>query len=223
MLNFKSFKLGVAFGIPVYVDVSFLFIAAMLLLGVGNPLTGALVAAGLGFSIVAHEFGHSLTARKYGFATRKITLSMIGGCAELEGIPKISKQEMLVALAGPGVSLLMVAAFFGCAIATSFFKPIMESFVWLSAINAALCAFNLLPGFPMDGGRVLRAWLSRKRPRQAATRIAMNVGRVFAVILACWGVFNVASGNIGGATSILISWFIWQAGWQEYMMSIYGG
>jgi Zn-dependent protease len=219
----KTFSIGRAFGIPMYVDMSFFFIGILMLVGSGNLIVGIFIALGLGVSIMAHEFGHSLMARKYGFRTRKITLSMIGGCAEMEAIPKVPSQEIMVAVAGPGVSFVLSAGFFGFACLSCVFKPVMAVFVYLSVINAILAIFNLLPGFPMDGGRVLRAWLSRKRSRQDATRIAMNVGRIFAVILACWGAFCVFSGNLGGVMSLLVSWFIWQAGWQEYMMSIYGG
>lgn len=223
MPSLKTYRICEAFGIPLYVDMSFLFIAALMLFGAGHLFIGVLVAVGLGVSITAHEFGHSLTARKYGFRTRKITLSMIGGCAEMEGMPKIPKQEMAVALAGPAVSLVLVLVFGCLAFISAFIQPIFTAFIYLSVINAVLCLFNLLPGFPMDGGRVLRAWLSRKKSRQEATRTAMNVGRVFAVLLACWGVFGLLGGNLGGITSLLISWFIWRAGWQEYMMSLYGG
>lgn len=223
MLTTKTYQMGEMFGIPMYIDMSFLFIAVMALFCAGNPLLGIFIAAGLGVSIMAHEFGHSLTARNYGFRTRKITLSMLGGCAEMEGIPKTPRHEIMVALAGPGVSLALSFGFGFFAVVFGFVKPVCAVFVYLAVINAMLCLFNLLPGFPMDGGRVLRAWLSRKRSRPDATRIAMNVGRVFAVLLACWGVLNLLSGNFGGITSLLISWFIWQAGWQEYMMSMYGG
>ena len=223
MLTTKTYRLGEMFGIPMYIDMSFLFIAVMALFCVGNPLLGVFIAAGLGVSIMAHEFGHSLTARNYGFMTQKITLSMLGGCAEMEGIPKVPRQEIAVALAGPGISFVLSLGF-GCLVFIfAFVQPVATIFICLSIINAMLCLFNLLPGFPMDGGRVLRAWLSRKKSRPEATWIAMNVGRVFAVLLACWGIFNLLSGNIGGITSLLISWFIWQAGWQEYMMSMYGG
>jgi len=223
MLTIKAYRLGKMFGIPMYVDMSFLFIAVLALFSLGNPFMGVFVAAGLGMSIMAHEFGHSLTARKYGFRTQKITLSMLGGCAEMEGIPKIPKQEIAVALAGPGISFVLFFGFTCAAFMSAFVQPVAVVFLYLSVINAILCLFNLFPGFPMDGGRVLRAWLSRKRTRPEATRIAMNIGRVFAVLLACWGIYNVLSGNFGGVTSLLISWFIWRAGWQEYMMSLYGG
>lgn len=223
MLTTKTYRLGEMFGIPMYVDMSFLFIAALALFSIGNLFLGIFIAAGLGASIMAHEFGHSLTAKKYGFRTRKITLSMLGGCAEMEGIPKVPRQEIAVALAGPGVSFALSLGFGCLAFVSAFVQPAATIFICLSVVNAMLCLFNLLPGFPMDGGRVLRAWLSRKKSRPEATRTAMNVGRIFAVLLACWGVFNLLSGNIGGASSLLISWFIWQAGWQEYMMSLYGG
>lgn len=223
MLTTKTYRIGEMFGIPMYIDMSFLFIAILALLGTGNLFLGVFIAVGLGVSIMAHEFGHSLTAKKYGFRTRKITLSMLGGCAEIEDIPKIPKHEIAVALAGPGVSLALFFGFICLAFILVFIQPVAVAFLYLSAINAMLCLFNLLPGFPMDGGRVLRAWLSRKKSRPEATRMAMNIGRIFAVLLACWGVFNLLSGNFGGVTSLLISWFIWQAGWQEYMMSMYGG
>ena len=223
MLSTRTYRLGAMFGIPMYIDMSFLFIAVMVLFCAGNPLIGVFIAVGLGVSIMAHEFGHSLTARNYGFRTRKITLSMLGGCAKMEGIPKVPRQEIAVALAGPGISFALSLGF-GCLVFVfAFVQPVATIFVCLSIINAMLCLFNLLPGFPMDGGRVLRAWLSRKKSRIEATRIAMNVGRVFAVLLACWGILNLLSGNFSGITSLLISWFIWQAGWQEYMMSMYGG
>ena len=223
MLTTRTYRLGEMFGIPMYIDMSFLFIAVMALFCVGNPLIGVFIAVGLGVSIMAHEFGHSLTARNYGFRARKITLSMLGGCAEMEGIPKVPRQEIAVALAGPGISFTLSLGF-GCLVFVfAFVQPVATIFVCLSIINTMLCLFNLLPGFPMDGGRVLRAWLSRKKSRIEATRIAMNVGRVFAVLLACWGILNLLSGNFSGITSLLISWFIWQAGWQEYMMSMYGG
>ena len=219
----RTFSLGSLFGIPLYVDASFFFVAALVALGPGDFMAGLFVAAGLGASILAHEFGHSLTARRYGFATRRITLSALGGCAEIEGIPSVPSHEALVALAGPAVSFALAVLFFGLSFALAPLKHLLTASIWLCLTNAVLCAFNLLPGFPMDGGRVLRAWLSRKRSRVDATRTAMNVGRVFAVLLACWGAFNVMSGNLGGATSLLISWFIWRAGWAEYEAVLRGG
>ena len=223
MLTTKTYRIGEMFGIPMYIDMSFLFIAMMALFCAGNPLLGVFIAVGLGVSIMAHEFGHSLMAKNYGFRTRKITLSMLGGCAEMEGIPKTPRHEIMVALAGPGVSLALMIGFGFLAVVFGFARPVCAVFVYLAVINVMLCLFNLLPGVPMDGGRVLRAWLSRKKSRPEATRIAMNVGRVFAVLFACWGVLNLLSGNFGGITSLLISWFIWQAGWREYIMSMYGG
>lgn len=223
MLTTKTFKIGKIFGIPTYVDMSFLFIALIALVNVKNPLLGILIAAGLGASILAHEFGHSLTARKYGFRTRQITLSMLGGCAMMEGIPRVPRQEIAVALAGPGVSMALSFGFLCLAVATSWFEPLMSVFAVLFAINAMLCVFNLLPGFPMDGGRVLRAWLCRKKSRPDATYTAMIVGRVFACLIAVWGGVNILSGNFGGITQLLIAYFIWKASWQEYVMSVYGG
>jgi len=131
MLTTKTYRLGELFGIPMYIDMSFLFIAVMALFCVGNPLLGVFVAAGLGASIMAHEFGHSLMARKYGFRTRKITLSMLGGCAEMEGIPKIPNQEIAVALAGPGVSFALSLGFGCLAFAFAFVQPVAIIFICL--------------------------------------------------------------------------------------------
>jgi stage IV sporulation protein FB len=223
MPTIKTYRIGNLFGVPMYVDLSFLFIALLVLVNTGNPLLGLLIAAGLGASILAHEFGHSLMAGKYGFRTRQITLTLLGGCAAMEGIPRAPKQEMAVALAGPGVSMVLAAGFLCLSVLTAWFQPLMSAFFILFAINAMLCVFNLIPGFPMDGGRVLRAWLCRKKSRPDATYTAMIVGRVFACLIAVWGVINILSGNFGGITQLLIAWFIWKAGWQEYVMSVYGG
>ena len=223
MLTTKTYKIGKILGIPTYVDMSFLFIAIVALVNTRNPLIGILVALGLGVSILAHEFGHSLTARKYGFRTRQITLSMLGGCAMMEGIPRIPRQEIVVALAGPAVSAALSLCFLALAIATCWFEPLMSVFIILFAINAMLCVFNLLPGFPMDGGRILRAWLCRKKSRPDATYTAMLVGRVFACLIAGWGIVNILTGNLGGLTQLLIAWFIWKASWQENVMAVYGG
>lgn len=224
MLTTREYRLGAAFGVPVYLDLSFLFIAALACAAVGSLLAGLAFAACVGASVVAHEFGHILVARKYGFGTRRVTLSALGGCAEMFSIPKDPGQEMAVAFAGPVVSAALSVVSVCLVFPVAFLAPPLGAvLVYAAVVNAVLCVFNLLPGFPMDGGRILRAWLSRRKSRPDATRAAMNVGRVFAVLLACWGSVCLLSGHFAGVVSLLISWFIWRAGWQEYETTLYSG
>jgi Zn-dependent protease len=222
MINIKTYKLGKLFDIPIYIDISFFAIAFLILLGTGNLISSIFIMLGFGVSILAHEYGHALTANKYGIHTKKITLSILGGCAEIERIPKDPSQEMHISIMGPIVSFGLFLCFSIFSFIFIAIKPIMTLFILFAAINLILGIFNLLPGFPMDGGRILRAWLSRKKIRSKATYIAMNVGRIFAIILASIGIINLLLLNFNGINSLLISWFIWHAGWQEYQMSLYG-
>jgi len=208
----KKWKVCECFGIPLYVDVTFIALAVMCMLSSGSIIGGLLGAVLLAFSIVAHELGHSLTARKFGCPTRLIVLSVLGGCAALEKLPRSPKQELLVAVAGPAVSFALGVIGIACGA--------MASFI---VLNFCLGLFNLLPGFPMDGGRVLRAALQMKLPRVKATWWAMRVGRVVACILGGLGFIALLHGGVNGLMLMLIAWFIWKAGHQEYIaVSCYG-
>lgn len=216
--NGKSWKIGIWFGIPVYVDVAFIVLVAMCMLSTGSLLWGLVFAVLVGFSIVAHEFGHSLTVRCFGFSTYKITLSALGGCAMMRGIPKVPWQEMLVAVAGPLVSLVL--GVIGLSLSSFIELDVIARFGYL---NTGLAIFNLLPGFPMDGGRVLRAGLSwTLKNRSKATWWAMMVGRGMAILLGALGVISILAGIFNGLMMLLIAWFIWKAGEQEYVASLYG-
>jgi len=124
--------------------------------------------------VVLHEFGHSLMARRFGIHTPDITLLPIGGVARLERSPETARQEFLISLAGPSVNIVI-------ALLLLPFKSSSDTVWWLWRINLVLVVFNLLPAFPMDGGRVLRAGLQMFMPRLKATTIAARVGQVFAV------------------------------------------
>jgi len=214
----NKWRVGMWFGIPIYIDITFIFLVVMCMLSTGAFIGGIMFAIGVAFSIVAHELGHSLTARAFGHPTMNITLSALGGCAALTSLPKKWWQEFLVAVAGPFVSLVLgIGSFFILDFITIGF---LERFAFL---NISLAIFNLLPGFPMDGGRVLRSILSwQLKNRSKATWWAMTVGRWMALIFGILGFISIISGVPNGIMMILIAWFIWKAGEQEYLASLYG-
>jgi Zn-dependent protease len=168
--------------------------AAALRVGVTPWVVGTLAAVGLFVSVTLHELGHSYAARRYGIGIESITLWVLGGLAALESIPKEWDREFYIAVAGPAVSLLTGVACFAVLLVLPAGATVPRFVVgWLAATNVALTLFNLLPAFPMDGGRVLRALLARSRPHGVATRLAARVGVGFAVLFAVVGVvsFNV--------------------------------
>ncbi|GAB2631592.1 site-2 protease family protein [Belliella aquatica] len=153
---------------------------------------------GLFFCVILHEFGHALAAQKYGISTQDITLLPIGGVARLEKLPEDPKQELWVALAGPlvNVGIFLFLAIILTVVGTDFqnFEAMhidANSFLmYLAVANLILALFNLLPAFPMDGGRVLRALLAIKLPRAQATKIAGGIGQVLALAFIFYGLFN---------------------------------
>jgi len=161
--------------------------------------------------VVLHEFGHVLTARRYGITTPDITLLPIGGLARLSRLPDKPSEEIVIALAGPAVNLaiLLVLLLFGAQLSTETLSAIENpapGFIdRLAVVNIFLAVFNLIPAFPMDGGRVLRAALSIPLGRQRATRIAAGIGQGFAFLL---GFLGLMSGN---AILVFIAIFVYLA------------
>jgi len=146
--------------------------------------------------VVLHEFGHALMAKRFGIKTHDITLLPIGGVARLEKMPEDPIEEFMVAIAGPAVNVMIAAGIFVGISATGFFtQPLnlmaMSNNFWMQllATNLVLVIFNLIPAFPMDGGRILRAILALKINHVKATRIAANIGRGFAVVMGIAGFF----------------------------------
>ena len=210
-----------AFGIPVYLDFSLIILLVLFVTSSGSFSYGLSFALALALSIVAHELGHALTARAFGYGTRDITLSLLGGCASLIALPRKAWQEFLTAVAGPGVSFAISCL----AWAVLAFVPISDAWtanmlLYAMWMNLMLGAFNLLPGFPMDGGRVFRSIASMFTTRAKATYAAMIVGRVFAVLLGLRGLHSIVSGGSWGFISILIAWMIWREGWREYQQAL---
>jgi Zn-dependent protease len=199
-----ALKLGAFAGIGVFVHWTFGLLIGWIFivhLSAGHPAAQALGSVvfilTLFFCVVLHEFGHAFAARRYGIGTRDITLLPIGGVARLERMPEKPSQELVVALAGPAVNVVIAGVLF-LALATlggvadwSLLRLSMGSF-WerLMVVNVMLALFNLLPAFPMDGGRVLRAVLSAHIGRRRATRIAARVGQGVAVALGLLGLVS---------------------------------
>ena len=163
----------------------------------GAVLSGILFILLLFAFVVMHEYGHALTARKYGIKTRDITLYPIGGVARLERMPEKPIEELWVALAGPAVNVVIAALLFGYLLITRTFEPLTSLSVSsgslverLMIVNLWLVGFNLIPAFPMDGGRVLRAILAMRMDYVRATQIAANVGQGLAFVLGFIGLFS---------------------------------
>ncbi|MDG5775575.1 site-2 protease family protein [Haloarculaceae archaeon H-GB2-1] len=152
-------------------------------------LIGAVAALGLFVSVGIHELGHSWVAMRYGLSVESITLWILGGLANLGSIPREWNREFWIAVAGPITSILVGAVCYVVAVALPSSLPILVFvFGWLAVTNVSLAIFNMLPAFPMDGGRVFRALLARNRPYPIATRIAARVGSAFALLFVVVGV-----------------------------------
>lgn len=159
-------------------------------------LLGAVASCGLFFGVLVHELAHSLVARRKGIAINSITLMIFGGVASMEeGVPD-PKVELPMALVGPITSLLFGLVCGGLVYLVPAFTAdpgragvLVFLFGYLGVLNVILCFFNLIPAFPMDGGRVLRAWLATRMPLYQATRIAADIGKGFAIVFGIVGLF----------------------------------
>ncbi|HLZ01119.1 MAG TPA: site-2 protease family protein [Bradyrhizobium sp.] len=173
-------------------------------------MTGAATAIMLFVSVLLHELGHSVVALRYRIPVRSITLFLFGGVAQIGAEPPSAVAEFLIAIAGPLVSLALAAFFYAAQSPISGVEPLLGLAKYLAYINTALVLFNLMPGYPLDGGRVLRAvvWAITGNMSRS-TLIAANVGRFFAFFLIFAGTWQIFSGNLGGGLWIaLIGWFL---------------
>jgi Zn-dependent protease/CBS domain-containing protein len=217
-----SFSIGHLFGSELRVHATFFLLLAWIGAAawiVGGPLAAAVNIAFilvLFACVVAHEFGHALMARRYGIKTPDITLLPIGGLARLERMPEKPGQEIMVALAGPAVNVVIWAVLvFVVGVDTSVdallaIEDPREGFLArVAVVNLFLVLFNMLPAFPMDGGRVFRAILATQMPRARATRIAARGGQIMAFL---FGFLGLMTGN---PLLILIAVFVFIAGMAE--------
>lgn len=175
-------------------------------------LTGVVTAALFMTSLLAHEVSHAITARRYGVPTKRITLWMLGGAAELEKEPPHPRGDFLIAVAGPATSLLIGGACWGLAALVQDLVPPLAfgALLWLGLTNIVIAVFNLLPGAPLDGGRLVRAavW-KRTGDRQRAVRAAARSGQVLGGLLMIGGFVEVlVFGQFSGLWLALIGWFL---------------
>lgn len=215
----SALRLARVAGIPIYAHATLLLLLPFAAISAARIasvsfLGGLLGALGFFASIVLHELGHSLVALRKGCRVREIMLLPIGGVAQLDRMPSRPRDEMHVAAAGPAVSLGLylagrilsgLAADLGMASAA-------RVLAMLGGVNLMLALFNLLPSFPMDGGRIFRAWLTPKLGRLLATQLAAGAGRLMAVVFGLIALFQF------NPLLLLIALFIYQAAGAEYRM-----
>lgn len=221
--SLRKIRLGAPFGIPVYLHWTFLlllgFVAISQVIASGSVVAafaGVLFVSVIFACVVLHEFGHALAARRYGIRTRDVTLLPIGGVARLERMPEDPRQELVVALAGPAVNVAIAGLLgiwlFLTGFASADGLTLAGSFAArLLSINLALVAFNMLPAFPMDGGRVLRALLAQRMSYVRATNLAATIGRGMALL------FGIV-GLLWNPMLVLIALFVWVGAGQEAAM-----
>ncbi len=217
----RKFHVCDAFGIPVYLDFSFLVLLVIFMMDFRPFAYGLSFALVLALSVTFHELGHALAARSFGYMTRDITLSLLGGCASLISLPRKAHQELITAIAGPAVSFLLSALAWGALmwlpIDNYYLREMLEYAKWM---NLILGVFNLLPGFPLDGGRIFRSLMRIFTTRVKATYVAMVVGRVFAVLLALTGLYSIWNSGGWRFVTLLIAWMIWREGYREYQLAV---
>jgi len=230
----NSWRLGRVFGIEIYIDSSWLIIFALVTWTLAgqyfpsqNPNWPLLLNWFLGIiasilffaSVLAHELSHSIVAIQQGEKVRNITLFIFGGVAQIAEEPDKPLKEFLIAFAGPLASIAIgiisgVAWWFIHEVS----MPLASIFRYLGIINIALAVFNLIPGFPLDGGRILRAtiWGFTKNLK-LATRIASFSGKLVAFLLIIWGIRLIFSGlTLNGIWMIFIGWFLYNAATSSY-------
>lgn len=235
----SSITLGRVWGIELGLHFSWIVIAFLITFSVGeqfrmtNPEWGevtiwtAAVITGLLFfaALFAHELSHAFVAKLRGLPIHKITLFLLGGMAQIEKEADDPKTEFWMGIAGPIMSVIVGFVCLGLALAAGWVPhvnpatPVAAVLVWLGYINLLLAAFNMIPGFPLDGGRVLRAiiwWFNHDALR--STLIAARVGQGIAVLFITWGVFRFFTGaGLGGLWLVFIGWFLMQAAGASYM------
>lgn len=195
-----SYGIGRIAGTVIKVHVTFVLLVALWAIrgyeegGPSGALAGALTLLALFACILLHEFGHILMARRFGVRTPDVILLPIGGVARLERIPEEPKQELLIALAGPAVTLAIIVVLYlilqltGSPVTLGALSPEGPFLAQLLEVNVYLLAFNLIPAFPMDGGRVLRALLASRLGLVRGTRIAATLGQMLAVAGGLYGI-----------------------------------
>ena len=203
---FKSWRIGKLLGFPIEINLSFLILLALVFVAYGG-LAGVLVV-GLAFgSVLLHELGHAVVARKLHVHVSGIELGFLGGAAKMTNLPTTANAELMIAAAGPAVSLVLGGA--GLGLAALFGSSFLALIGW---INLVIAGFNLIPALPMDGGRILRAALSKRMSFVRATDVSVTVARVVAVGFAIWGL-------MGAYQLLILAPFLWLMGTREKLLA----
>jgi Zn-dependent protease len=202
----KSWRLGTVLGFPVELNWSFLLLLAVVLLAFGGVPGVMLVLLVFG-SVLLHELGHAVVARKLGVHVAGIEMSFFGGAAKMVQLPRTANHELLIAAAGPAVSLVLGGLGLALAALTNWWL-----LAWLGWTNLVIAGFNLIPALPMDGGRILRALLTRRMDFVRATDISVTIARVVAIGFAIGGLF-------GPFQLLLLAPYLWFMGTQERMLA----
>ena len=213
-----SYQIAKLAGIPIRVHITLLIFLPLIVghlakaMGVSSVTWGLAAAVGLFASVALHELGHAAVAVKKGCRVRDILLLPIGGVAQLDALPTRPRDEFQIAVAGPAVSLLLAASFWFAARTAHALDARHPAIVLssLAGINLMLVLFNLLPSFPMDGGRIFRAWITPRLGRLNATRIAAKIGRFMSIVFGVFGGLNL------NLFLVAIAVFIHQAAGAEY-------
>lgn len=233
-LQTGSLKIATIMGIPIRVHFSWLIIfglitwslstfyfpkAAPQLPAAAYWINGAVAALLLFVSVAFHELSHSFVALKYKLSIINITLFIFGGVAQMKGEPPSPKAEFRIAIAGP-LSSFFLSLIFGIAYNVATAQVTKALFLYLAQLNLILGAFNLIPGFPMDGGRVVRAFLWNKtNDFFYATRRASSYGQKIAMFFIIFGIFSIFAGFPGGLWLMLIGWFLYSASQASYQQA----
>jgi Zn-dependent protease/predicted transcriptional regulator len=235
----SQIKLGTVFGVELGLHYSWVVIALLITFSLAAQfhavdrnwseaeVWGTAIVTGVLFFafLLAHELSHAMVARARGIPVHKITLFLLGGVAQIEKEASDPNTEFWMAIVGPvtsaviGLILLAIAHFSGWVTTATPDTPGIALLVWLGYINLALAVFNMIPGFPLDGGRVLRAilwWIMHDAGR--ATRAAARIGQIIAVLFIAFGIFRFFSGaGLGGLWLAFIGWFLLQASGASYV------
>ena len=219
-------RIGKILGIPIYLHSTWVFIFAAITYIIASqfkqehPLwsdtqhwtVGVLTSLLFFASVLFHELSHSIVAQHYKIRVVSITLFLFGGLARIEREPSRAIQEFNIAIAGPLASGLLSSGFFGLTLLFPYSQTVGALATWLCRTNAALALFNLLPGFPLDGGRIFRAivW-GATRNFDKATRVAGASGKMIAYAMILFGVWGVVNGRVQMLWTVLIGWFILNA------------
>lgn len=229
-----AWKIGKIFGIPIKVHYTWLIVFGLITwslstfyfptvapqLPIASYWINGVVAAFLLFlSVAVHELAHSLVAMRYKLDIESITLFIFGGVAQIKGEPPTPKAEFRIAIAGPLTSFFLAGVFLFLSLQTKDIG-VKSLFLYVYQLNLILGFFNLIPGFPMDGGRLLRAFLwSKKKDYLYATQKASKLGQNIAIFFMIFGIFSLFMGVPTGFWLILIGWFLYSAAYGSYQQS----